>query len=161
MNILITGCSRGIGYETVFEIAQKGNHKIIGIARSKEPLIRLEKELLKSTFIGIPYNLTDIFNNPDGLIDIIKRSFEHIDVLINNAGTLYRKSFNSFTQDEIESTFLTNLFAPAELIRLLLPIMGKKSPTHIINISSMAGFQGSTKFKGLSCIAQVKQLWLI
>lgn len=150
MNILITGCSRGIGYETVLEISQTGNHKIIGIARSSESLKQLEKMSFKSTFIGIPYDLNKIFSNADILFNQIKTHIDHADILINNAGFLIRKHFDSYLRNEIEEIFSTNLFAPAELIRLLLPIMGGKKSTHIVNISSMSGFQGSKKFSGLS-----------
>ena len=42
-----------------------------------------------------------------------------------------------------------NLFVPALLVKELSQYMGKKDTTHIVNISSMAGYQGSSKFPGL------------
>ena len=46
--------------------------------------------------------------------------------------------------------FEVNLFVPAQLIRICLPFMADSSLKHVVNVTSMAGFQGSGKFSGLS-----------
>jgi 3-oxoacyl-[acyl-carrier protein] reductase len=150
MNIVISGCSQGIGYETVLAIPKLGNHKIIGISRSVEPLNLLEKTISGSSFKGLVFDITKIYNQPSLLIDQIVSSLGHIDVLINMAGYLSKQPFKDFSKEDIQKIFETNLFAPAELIKLLLPFMGKANRSHIVNIGSMGGFQGSLKFPGLS-----------
>ncbi|MCH7657962.1 MAG: SDR family oxidoreductase [Bacteroidetes bacterium] len=73
-----------------------------------------------------------------------------VDILINNAGFLRNIAFAETNSDTAERTFNINFFVPAQLIRLLLPLMGKNSRSHIVNISSMGGVQGSAKFPGLA-----------
>jgi 3-oxoacyl-[acyl-carrier protein] reductase len=150
MNIIITGSSKGIGYETAHLLSQSGLHKIIGIAGTLEPLIELEKKSFKKSFKGIVYDLNEIYTKPDDLINQIKIEFDNVDILINNAGKLINKPFISFSKEEIELLLGTNLLAPAELIRLLLPMMGIKNKSHIVNMGSMGGFQGSSKYPGLA-----------
>jgi short-subunit dehydrogenase len=150
MNIVITGCSQGIGLETVLAISQPGNHKIVGISRSADLLKELEKTISGSKFKGMAFDLTKIYDQPGLLVGQIESFLGHVDVLINMAGYLSKEPFVDFSQEDIRKIFETNLFAPAELIRLLLPLMGKKNHSHIVNIGSMGGFQGSSKYPGLS-----------
>jgi short-subunit dehydrogenase len=156
MNIIITGCSQGIGYEIASIFTLAGNHKIIGISRNIEPLKDLEKKGDNKSFKGIAFDLTTIHKKGDILLNEIKKHMDCVDILINNAGFLVKKDFLLFSQDEIHQIFNTNIFAPAKLIELLLPQMGKKNRSHIVNIGSMAGFQGSSKFPGLSWYSSSK-----
>ena len=156
MNIIITGCSRGIGLELVKYLASSGEHKILGIARNKDSLSELEKSIGNNVFKGIVFDLTNIFELPNVLLSEIQSYFEHIDVLINNAGVLYNKPFEETNLKEIEHTFRANVFAPLELTRQLLPLLEKSTKAHVVNIGSMGGFQGSAKFSGLSWYSSSK-----
>jgi 3-oxoacyl-[acyl-carrier protein] reductase len=150
MNIIITGASKGIGYETALCFAQTGNHKIIGIARNGAALKVMERKFPSSVFKGIEFDLTNIFTNGDELISEIKLFVPEVDILINNAGALINKAFNDYSLIEIENLFKVNVYAPAELIKQLNPMMGINQKAHVVNIGSMAGFQGSSKFPGIS-----------
>jgi NAD(P)-dependent dehydrogenase (short-subunit alcohol dehydrogenase family) len=74
--------------------------------------------------------------------------FKKVDILINLAGFLVAKDFLEMTNNEARLIMETNFFGPASLIRLVKPMMS--SGSHIVNVSSMGGFQGSSKFRGLS-----------
>ncbi|HNR42392.1 MAG TPA: SDR family oxidoreductase, partial [Bacteroidales bacterium] len=74
--------------------------------------------------------------------------FSRIDILINCAGSLTVKDFMDITDSEARMMMEINFFGPAALIKLVVPLMGEGS--HIVNISSMGGFQGSSKYRGLS-----------
>jgi len=100
-------------------------------------------------FIPLAYDFQHITAAEPQLAGLIKQHFNHIDILINNAGTLVNKPFESITTDEINRLFTVNYIAPALLIKYLLPLL-RVSQAHIVNITSMGGFQGSVKFKGLS-----------
>ncbi len=153
MNIIITGASKGIGYETAKEFSNISNNKIILISRDYKRLLNLKDECnknnSKSEFFPIKYDLNNL-NIKDELLPQILKHFNKFDILINNAGMLVYKPFEEIEITEAMHMFNVNFFAVSELIRVLLPYFTVDSHKHIINISSMGGFQGSIKFKGLS-----------
>lgn len=153
MNIIITGASKGIGFEIAKEFAKNQDNKIILISRDYERLINLKDECinnnLKSEMFTIKYDFNEL-NLQKQLLPKILQYFTKIDILINNAGMLINKPFEEIEINEAMHMFNVNFFAVSELIRVLLPYFTVDSHKHIINISSMGGFQGSMKFKGLS-----------
>lgn len=158
MNIIITGASRGIGFETAKQFAANGKNTIIAIARNKSKLSEL-KEICEqinpqSQLFPIIFDLekTDLYNTE--LLKAIKKYVADVDILINNAGLLFNKPFEKQTLTEINRVIQLNLAAPTMLIQCLLPIMNK--PSHVVNISSMGGFQGSQKFSGLVVYSAAK-----
>lgn len=150
MNIVITGVSQGIGLETVLKVAQLGNHTIVGIARNKKALAELKNKLPNSVFYGIEFDLSEIFVKGTELVSQIRQIMPEVNVLINNAGTLIRQPYTEFSAEEIQALFTINVYAPAELMKILSRYMGLTQRAHVVNIGSMAGFQGSSKFSGLS-----------
>lgn len=84
----------------------------------------------------------------DSLGNFIRKNFINADVLINVAGTLISKDFTDTDSSEARVMMETNFFGPAALIRLIKPLM--VNGAHIVNITSMGGFQGSSKYRGLS-----------
>ncbi|MFH5833057.1 SDR family NAD(P)-dependent oxidoreductase [Halalkalibaculum sp. DA3122] len=151
MNIVVTGASRGIGYATVKELATAG-HSVIGTARSAEPLTQLAQEVPGkiSTFTA---DLTDE-ESVDHLSEQITSTFAGVDVLINNAGGLVNRSFEELTIHDWQKMIEVNLFSAVRLTKSVLPLLSAGS--HIVNISSMGGFQGSSKFPGLSAYSVAK-----
>lgn len=152
MNIIVTGASRGIGFETVKSFVNQGNHKIIALSRNIEKLISLKKEceIINSSSDVIPVNYDLSVKTYNDLIKLIESYFSSVDILINNAGYLVSEKFENFKEEQTKQIFEINFFAPARLIKSLLPLLRKSKNAHIINISSMGGFQGSAKFEGLS-----------
>ncbi|HKR03686.1 MAG TPA: SDR family oxidoreductase, partial [Bacteroidia bacterium] len=71
-------------------------------------------------------------------------------LLINNAGLLINKPFEELSETDWLNMYKVNVFGPVKIIKTILPLMGKTNKTHIVNISSYGGFQGSSKFRGLS-----------
>lgn len=157
MNVLITGASKGIGYE-IAKLMSKKEHSIIAIARSKFHLEALENECknFNSKFYTICFDL--ISGDFNQLKNQIKSKFQHIDVLINNAGAIINKPFEQISDSELKSVYESNVFAPFKLIQSLMPFLTNNtaSKKHIVNISSMGGFQGSSKFAGLSAYSSSK-----
>lgn len=149
--ILITGASRGIGYETALKLAGKGNH-VIAVARSHNLLMNLTGQTGNGNIVPVTADLTA----SEGIAEIMAcvNTIPQLDVLINNAGTLINKSFMETTLDEWKYVMDINLFSVIRLIKSLRPKMMRGS--HIVNISSMGGFQGSEKFPGLSAYSTSK-----
>ena len=157
MNIILTGASKGIGYDTALEFAKNINGKIIAIARSEDNLKKLRDEIgninSDCELIPLPFDLS----NKD-YSEIIKaaENLGHVDILINNAGYLNKRKFMELEENDWYKMFEINVFAAVRLVRELMPFMGKKGKTHIVNIGSMAGFQGSVKYAGLSAYSAAK-----
>jgi len=153
MNIIITGASRGIGREIAKIFAGNKKNLIIVISRSKDRLNNLKIECRdKGTGNIIPLvtDLENIKKNEKKIYDFIIKHMKSVDILINNAGFLQNTLFSETSGDTAVYTFNINFFAPAQLIQLLLPLMGKERKSHVINISSMGAIQGSAKFPGLA-----------
>jgi len=160
MVIVITGASRGIGFEVAKYFARKKDAEIFAFSRNKNGLGQLASECagLNKTSVLHPhvFDLDEFLENPGSLLKRIPSNIQHIDILINNAGILINKPFQQMSLEEIERIFRVNIFAPSLLIRELMPYMGRNGMTHVVNISSMGGFQGSVKFNGLSLYSASK-----
>jgi len=148
MNIIITGGSNGIGKQAAQHLANDRNNNILIIGRDNEKLAKVSDKSSNRNICHLAIDLRDIHKNPDLLRVSIEKIFKSVDVLINNAGTLFNRKFSETTEEEAREMMEVNFFAPMVIIRSLLPII--KSNAHIVNISSMGGYQGSAKFPGLS-----------
>ncbi|MFA8299597.1 MAG: SDR family oxidoreductase [Hyphomicrobiales bacterium] len=157
MNIIVTGASQGIGFEIVKNLSQEGVHNIIAISRDESKLKKLEalcKNINTNTNVNIiPYDLSDI-NYYDRLLPFINSQFGKVDVLINNAGYLVNKQIDDITERDFDQVFNINMKAPLFLVKALLPYFSENA--HIVNISSLGGFQNSAKFPGLSLYSSAK-----
>jgi NAD(P)-dependent dehydrogenase (short-subunit alcohol dehydrogenase family) len=152
MNIIITGAGKGIGFEVVKLFAKNKEDTVIAISRTIDNLQSISKSI--STVIPIQFDLANFNNYQSDLLSEIKKHFTKIDILINNAGFLVNQPFQNITSAHFNQTFDINIKSPFFLCQTLLPLM--HSETHIVNISSMGGFQGSAKFNGLSVYSASK-----
>jgi 3-oxoacyl-[acyl-carrier protein] reductase len=146
MKVIITGASRGIGFEMVKHFLSNG-HEVLAISRNADKLKALESLGAKV----LPFDLLEDDFNP--IVDAVK-SFGKIDILINNAGALVNKPLSQITNDDLKQVYGVNVFSIIKLTRDLLPHYN--TDAHIINISSVGGVQGSVKFAGLSVYSSSK-----
>jgi short-subunit dehydrogenase len=149
MNVMITGASRGIGLELVRYFAAQPGFRIYALSRNAKVLENLSSTY-KSSVMPVIIDVDRIIDDPSSLLQFITDKDFHLDILINNAGNLVNKPFEQLKIPEINQMFRINCIAPAALIKTMLPFMGKNGKTHVVNISSMGGYQGSSKFPGLS-----------
>ena len=149
-NIVITGAGRGIGKATAIQLAELG-HEVWALSRNVETL-----EPLAANLPNLHPVKLDI-NDAAALQNFGKQLSEYqttVDVLINNAGALVNKPFNLLERADFELCYRVNVFVAAEMIQVLMPLFA--SDVHVINISSMGGFQGSMKFAGLAAYSSAK-----
>ena len=158
MNIVITGASAGIGYHCALYLSSLGHH-VFAVARRKDNLEKLLNESKQGNLNGKIFPMAgDISDEKflDTLYTEIKNKTGTVHILINNAGSLVNKPFEELSVQEWKDVYNTNVFAVVSTIRKLLPLFDKNILNHILNISSMGGFQGSIKFKGLSAYSSSK-----
>jgi len=146
-NIIITGAGHGIGRATVLKFMSMTDYKVVAISRSADRLAPFQTP--DNRLLIVSFDLEEFQNEGNDLYNLIGQEMGHVDILINNAGLLINKPFASMSLDDARRMFEVNTLAPGRLIKLLLPLMGSERGTHIVNISSMGGFQGSEKFPGL------------
>jgi 3-oxoacyl-[acyl-carrier protein] reductase len=145
-NIIINGGTRGIGLEVVKYLASDLNNQIVVTGRNEKVLKSLETEY--KNIKSFTLDITSFESDNKIFIDFILSQLKQVNILINLAGFLIAKDFIEMSSEEARLTMETNFFGPAFLIKSLQPFMPEGS--HIVNISSMGGFQGSVKFRGLS-----------
>jgi len=147
-NIIITGTSRGIGFEMVKLFSDAG-HNVLALSRNSKPISDLKLKNVTALEFDIA-NESEIVK----LSAYLQTGMKSVDVLINNAGFLVNKPFAEITSEEFKRCYDVNVFGVVSLIRTTLPFMKKDG--HVLNISSMGGIQGSVKFPGLSAYSSSK-----
>jgi len=149
-NIIITGTSRGIGFELVNYFGQKGHH-VLALTRNSRSL-----DVLQETYRNINTLEVDITKEKDldSVSSFVQDKWEKVDIIIHNAGALIHKPFFKTKTKDFLNIYKINVFAIADLTRKMLPNLQKGS--HVVAISSMGGIQGSVKFAGLSAYSSSK-----
>jgi 3-oxoacyl-[acyl-carrier protein] reductase len=146
MNIIVIGGTRGIGKEVVINMAQDTDNHILVTGRNEQALKSLSAR--NKNVFTMQLDLSAFDTQIDVFRKKVSSHFKKVDILINMAGFLVAKEFAETDITEARLMMEINFFGPASIIRVLKPMMSDRS--HIINISSMGGFQGSTKYNGLS-----------
>jgi NAD(P)-dependent dehydrogenase (short-subunit alcohol dehydrogenase family) len=140
--IVITGTSSGIGLEAAGQLAQLG-HRIIMVGRDEAKLLAMHELLAEKTGnTGISIQTVDLSlqQHVRKLAKDISQQFNHIDVLINNAGAVFAEF--ELTTDSIEKTIATNHINYFLLTNLLLPLLKKSEQGRVINVASDSHFSG-------------------
>jgi NAD(P)-dependent dehydrogenase (short-subunit alcohol dehydrogenase family) len=136
----ITGSSRGLGRSLTEAVLAAGD-KVAATARTPEQLNDLVKKYGDQLY---PVKL-DV-NNHDEVYKAVADTVQHfgrIDVLVNNAGFGIIGAAEAFTEEQFRSQLDTNLYAPIEITRAVLPYMRKQRSGFIMQISSVGGRVGN------------------
>ena len=146
--IIITGTSRGIGYQLVKLFSQEG-HQVLALSRNEKPV----KDLDLPEVTCRPFDITDA-GHLEEVSEWVGKSWGTVDILIHNAGMLLNRPFDQTTLPDFQKVYQVNVFGVAELTRVLLPLMAPSG--HVVVVSSMGGVQGSAKFPGLAAYSSSK-----
>lgn len=137
---IVTGGSRGIGRETVREFLEAGV-KVMTCARNAAQLEATREELARQTG-GEVHSVVADMTKPGDIRTVVDRtlaSFGTVDILINNAGTMYSGRFDALTDDGLQTQLDTKLFGFLRAIRAVWPTMRDKGWGRIVNLIGGAG----------------------
>ncbi len=148
MNFIITGGSKGIGKEIVLKMAGNSDNQIIATGRDESALKALVGSCKNGNVSYLRQDLSEDANITEATREEVFSRFSRIDIMINCAGALVVDDFMKISGPDARMMMETNFFGPVSMIRLLVPLMSEGS--HIVNISSMGGFQGSSKYPGMA-----------
>jgi NAD(P)-dependent dehydrogenase (short-subunit alcohol dehydrogenase family) len=144
--IVIIGTSRGIGRSLANYFSKSPNFEVHCLSRSKGDLPQTDN------IIYHPFDLEKLVQQQ---ISKIFEAIGTIDILINNAGLLVNKPFTELTHEDFQQSYQVNVIGVMQTTQAALPFLNP-AESHIVNISSMGGFQGSVKFAGLSAYSTSK-----
>ncbi len=151
---VVTGASSGIGYELVVQLCKNPGIRVLAVARSEDKLMNLKKQAGDQCAVLV----ADL--DKDGVASVLnyfkENKIDQLQGIVNNAGYLVNKSFAEITKSDLEKSYAVNVFAPYLLTQSLIPLLKKSNASHVVNISSMGGVQGSVKFPGLSAYSSGK-----
>ncbi|MGQ0442672.1 MAG: SDR family oxidoreductase [Methylophilaceae bacterium] len=142
----ISGANRGIGFETAKKLGEKGVVVILGVrdaTKGEAAVNALRAQGIKTE--AVHYDATEALS-ANAVYDYIASHYGKLDILVNNAGILLEalaggNDSSTVSQQVLQTTFQTNLFAVIGLTQKLLPLIKKSSAGRIVNLSSILGSQ--------------------
>lgn len=147
--IVVLGASRGIGEALVRKFSKDINNEVIALSRNGARMQELFGEKINVHTYAFDLAGKDVRKHADKIFS----KWQRINVLINNAGTLVNKPFTELTHDDISNSYQVNVVGVMEVTQAAVEYMNE---AHIVNISSIGGFQGSVKFPGLTAYSTSK-----
>ena len=142
-NVLITGCSSGLGLRTAVTLARNG-FRIFATVRSLDKRAALDKALAEAGVSAeiLPLDVTNAAAIEATVAHVLSEA-DTIDALVNNAGLAIGGFVEDLSLDEFRSQMEINFFGAVALTKAVLPHMRKRRAGRIINISSIGGRAGN------------------
>ena len=133
--VLITGTSKGIGYETALVLARVG-HEVVATMRNPGAS-DLEKVAEKANLAVtvLPLDVDD----DASVVELFRKVGDSIDVLVNNAGIFSINVVEDESLEQFRRVMETNYFGAVRCIKQVLPVMRTRGSGRIINVTSIAG----------------------
>ncbi|PIE87394.1 MAG: short-chain dehydrogenase [Bacteroidetes bacterium] len=147
--IVVVGTSRGIGKALVDLFAQNEHHEILALGRNLGKMKSNFEQYSNVTCKDLDLSRSDVREACEEVFQDLNR----IDILVNNAGFLVNKPFDQLTHHDLTESYQVNVIGVMETVQAALP---KMTESHIVNISTIGGFQGSVKFPGLTAYSTSK-----
>lgn len=138
----VTGASRGIGKAIAIELARNGLNVAINYNKDEKEAIAVVEEIkrLGVEAIAVKADVSK-FEDCAAMMEIIKKKFGYLDVLVNNAGALFDKTLKNMTKEQWDFVININLNGTFNVTKNALALL--RDNGRIINISSVAGIIGN------------------
>jgi len=147
--VLITGATSGIGLEAAVMLARQGAFTVI-VGRNPAKTEKCLGEIRQRAQSDAVESLLCDFSSQSSirrLVDEFGSRYSRLDVLINNAGTVFAK--RTLSEKGVEATFAVNHLGYFLLTQLLLETIMSSAPARIVNVASAAHYQGRLDFEDL------------
>ncbi|MCF0116559.1 MAG: SDR family NAD(P)-dependent oxidoreductase [Bacilli bacterium] len=144
--IVITGSNSGIGFETAKYLAYLGGH-IVMACRSFDKAMAAKEQILKeipsAKIDFIAYDQSD-FKSIENFVNVFQKKYNHIDILINNAG-IYHPKKGSKASNGLPLTIMTNYIGEYYLTKLMMPLLENTFDSRVIFVTSVVAKKGKIK----------------
>ena len=150
---IIAGGSKGLGFSIAKALATR-NYNLLLIARNQQDLLLSREQLLSFYNIRVEIFVCDLSlpESADKISEYCAHKKVEIDILVNAAGLGGAKDFQNLHLDELRAMIRTNLESSIALCFVLLPLLKRSAPSHILNIGSLAGFAPITIKSVYACL---------
>lgn len=138
-NILITGCSTGIGYEAALKFARAGNRVYATMRNLAKAAPLQDAAAAERLDVRVVQLDVDSPQSIEHAVAHILGDAGQVDVLVNNAGVTGVGPIETTTDEEWHGVFETNFFGPLRVARAIVPGMRERRAGTIVNVSSAAG----------------------
>lgn len=152
MRIVINGGTGGIGLEIVRKLASDSNNLIVATGRNTSRIDDLLQQFGNIYPLAVDMSCFPEYANI--YTEFIENKLGTVDILVNLSGMLVKNDFLEISYSDSKLMMEVNFFGPALSVKAAYPMMHRG--THIVNISSIGGFQGSSKYKGLAYYSSSK-----
>lgn len=152
-NILLTGCSKGLGIQTL-EVLLNDGYNVYGISRNYTPALDFISKKFDNQFHYIKYDLADSENLKMMFTEHFQRKKIVIHGYVNNAAIAYDDIITNMDLSRVKNMFEVNVYSPFMLTKLVIRnMLLNKVEGSIIHLSSISVHTG---YKGLSMYASTK-----
>jgi retinol dehydrogenase-14 len=147
--VLITGATSGIGLEASVALARMGGRVVMVGRDPSKTAAKVDEVRARSGSSTIESLLCDVSSQAQvrALAAAFLARYERIDVLINNAGTVFAR--RTVTEDNLEATFAVNYLSAFLLTNLLLDLLKRSAPARVVNVASNGHYNGTLDFDDL------------
>ncbi len=153
---IVTGANSGVGYEVTKGLAKNGIHVVMAcrnLEKASNAKERILLDLPSAKLEVIAVDLSD-FESIKTFAKEFKANFQHLDLLMNNAGVLFNKPRKN--NANIEMQFATNHLGHFLLTSLLLELMPDSKNSRVVSLSSIAHKNAEIFFDDINCESQTK-----
>ena len=147
--VLITGATSGIGLKASVSLARMGGRVVMvgrDPSRTAEKVDEVRSRSGNSTVESLQCDVSSQAQ-VRALAAAFLAKYDRIDVLINNAGTVFTR--RTLTEDRLEATFAVNYLSAFLLTNLLLDLLEKSAPARVVNVASNGHYGGTLDFDDL------------
>jgi NADP-dependent 3-hydroxy acid dehydrogenase YdfG len=137
--ILITGASSGFGRLTAETLSSSGHKVFAGFHSIDGPKKQVASELNAKNIDILRLDVTDQTSIDSAITQLLEKSNNQLDVVVNNAGMASMGISESFTPEQLRNLFEVNVFGVQRVIRATLPILRAKRSGLLVNVGSILG----------------------